>query len=176
MQCLLKPGITILLCIAAVSCATTENYAPVIDVNAYEAVIKAGAAKPYSEKISKALNGQSKWRWPVVGSLLLPYSAKNKGIDISGRFGEPIYAASSGKVVYAGGGLRGYGQLIIIRHNDQYLSAYAYNSRIHVHDGEWVKKGQYIANMGNSASGAPSLHFEIRRNGNPVNPLNLLSY
>jgi lipoprotein NlpD len=103
------------------------------------------------------------------------YSKKSKGIDIGDRVGTPIYASAPGKVVYAGNGLRGYGNLIIIKHNSQYLSAYAYNRRLLVREGDWVKKGQSIAEMGKAASGQAMLHFEIRRAGIPVNPLNLLS-
>ncbi len=115
------------------------------------------------------------WAWPAHGRLLALYSNKNKGIDISGSFADPVYAALPGKVVYAGDGLRGYGNLIILKHNSQYLSAYAYNSTLYVHEGEWVKKGQKIAAMGRVGSGNPKLHFEIRKAGLPVNPLNLLN-
>jgi lipoprotein NlpD len=115
------------------------------------------------------------WSWPAHGKVLSIFSPKNKGIDIGGSLGSPIYAAAPGKIVYAGSGLRGYGNLIIIKHNSQTLSAYAYNSRLYVRDGEWVKKGQKIAAMGRGAVGLPTLHFEIRHAGLPVNPLNLLN-
>jgi lipoprotein NlpD len=115
------------------------------------------------------------WVWPAQGKLLALYTNKNKGIDISGNFGDPVFAALPGKVVYAGDGLRGYGNLIILKHNSQYLSAYAYNSSLVVHEGEWVKKGQKIAAMGRVGNGNPMLHFEIRKAGLPVNPMNLLN-
>ena len=115
-----------------------------------------------------------RWGWPAKGKVLAAFSSKNKGIDIGGTIGAPVYAAAPGKVVYAGDGLRGYGNLIILKHNSKYLSAYAYNSRLKVREGQWVKKGQVIAAMGRSARQHPSLHFEIRRAGMPVNPLKLL--
>ena len=89
---------------------------------------------------------------------------------IDGRAGQPIVAAASGRVVYAGGGLIGYGQLIILKHNDTYLSAYGYNAKLLVKEGQVVKKGQQIATMGEGPERKPRLHFEIRRNGKPVNP------
>ncbi len=117
----------------------------------------------------------SAWVWPAHGKLLALYSSRNKGIDIGGSLNAPVYASAPGKVVYAGNGLRGYGNLIILKHNKQLLSAYAYNKRLFVREGEWVKKGQIIAGMGRAQSGIPSLHFEIRKAGLPVNPMNLIS-
>jgi lipoprotein NlpD len=92
------------------------------------------------------------------------------GVLINGKQGQPIYAAASGRVVYAGGGLIGYGQLIIPKHNDTYLSAYGYNASLLVKEGEQINKGQRIATMGEGPERKPRLHFEIRRNGQPVNP------
>ena len=89
---------------------------------------------------------------------------------INGKLGQSIYAAASGRVVYAGGGLIGYGKLIIIKHNDTYLSAYGYNASLLVKEGEQIRKGQKIATMGEGPERKPRLHFEIRRNGKPVNP------
>jgi lipoprotein NlpD len=102
--------------------------------------------------------------------------AANKGIDIRGKKGDSVLAAAAGKIVYAGSGLRGYGQLIIIKHNDTYLSAYAHNDRIRIREGQNVKAGQHIADIGSSGTRTESvkLHFEIRRNGQPINPLTLL--
>lgn len=166
-----------------ISCASSDNFAPVTDISGYEAVIQSRAARPYTaRKISVAAKPvrhgettQIQWSWPAAGTLLTSFSSKNKGIDIGGRYGQPVIAAASGKVVYAGGGLRGYGNLIIIKHNSKYLSAYAHNSRLFAHDGEWVKRGQTIANMGEDGARGAVLHFEIRLHGTPVNPLNLLS-
>jgi len=115
----------------------------------------------------------SGWIWPVQGEIIKPYSAANKGIDISGHMGKPIYAAGAGKVVYCGAGLRGYGNLIIIKHNSLYLSAYAHNRLTFVKEGEWVKKGQKISEMGNTGTDKTMLHFEIRRAGKPIDPLSL---
>ncbi len=114
------------------------------------------------------------WRWPAKGSVTGFYSTLNKGINISGNFGDPIFATASGLVVYSGNGLRGYGNLIIIKHNSNYLSAYAHNSRVLVKEGQWVRSGQEIAEMGNTGTQRVILHFEIRRSGQPVNPLNYL--
>ncbi|MCW8908273.1 MAG: peptidoglycan DD-metalloendopeptidase family protein [Sedimenticola sp.] len=97
-----------------------------------------------------------------------------KGVKIQGRHGEAVRAAESGKVVYAGNGLIGYGRLVIIKHNKNYLSAYGHNRKIHVKEGDTVKKGIRIAEMGSGGDGKPVLHFEIRRNGAPVDPLRLL--
>ena len=93
---------------------------------------------------------------------------------INGKAGQPIHAAASGHVVYAGGGLIGYGKLIILKHNDTYLSAYGYNASLLVKEGEQIKRGQRIATMGEGPERKPRLHFEIRRNGKPVNPRQLL--
>ncbi len=98
----------------------------------------------------------------------------NRGIDIGGNLGQPVIAAADGQVVYAGSGLRGYGNLLIIKHNDTYLSAYAHNRRLLVDEGESVKGGQRIAEMGSSGTDKVMLHFEIRRNGTPVDPMGYL--
>lgn len=116
-----------------------------------------------------------RWQWPVRGKLLKPSSpTAQKGISISGRTGQKIVAAATGEVVYSGSGLRGYGKLIIIKHNDTYLSAYAYNRELVVKEGEMVTAGQQISTMGLDGKGAPVLHFEIRKNGKPVDPLRQL--
>ncbi len=124
-----------------------------------------------------------KWSWPHLGPILARYknSAKakgqggiNKGIDIGGQLGDAILAAAAGEVVYAGNGLLGYGNLVIINHNESYLSAYAHNQRIVVQEGQLIEAGQKIAEMGRSGSNRPMLHFEIRENGSPVNPLGFL--
>lgn len=113
------------------------------------------------------------WRWPVKGKVMRRYQRDKlgaRGIDIAGRLGERINAAAAGKVVYSGNGLISYGNLIIIKHNDHFLSAYAYNHKLLVHEGQWVKAGQQIAEMGRKGNGQPRTHFEIRKNGKPVNP------
>ena len=116
-----------------------------------------------------------RWQWPARGKLLKSTSpTTEKGINIGGRTGQKIIAAATGKVVYSGSGLRGYGKLIIIKHSDVYLSAYAYNSELRVKEGETVKAGQQISTMGLDSKGAPVLHFEIRKNGKPIDPLGQL--
>ncbi|HEY8035170.1 MAG TPA: peptidoglycan DD-metalloendopeptidase family protein [Methylobacter sp.] len=115
------------------------------------------------------------FQWPIKGKVLKTFSqADNKGIDIAGEIGQDVGAAEAGKVVYSGQGLIGYGNLLIIKHNDLYLSAYANNSRLLVAEGYTVEKGEVIAKVGQAGSNLTSLHFEIRKNGKPVNPLNLL--
>lgn len=114
------------------------------------------------------------WAWPVSGKVISRFTEASKGIDISGRMGQPVYASAPGKVVYAGSGLRGYGKLVIIKHNNAYLSAYAHNREILVKEGQTVAKGQQIAEMGNTDADQVKLHFEIRRYGKPVDPLKYL--
>lgn len=111
------------------------------------------------------------WVRPAAGAMITPYSVTHKGINIAGQLGEPVYASSGGQVVYAGNGLRGYGNLLIIKHNNQYLSAYAHNSKLEVKTGDYVKTGQLIARMGRSDTNRVMLHFEVRENGRPVNPV-----
>ena len=117
------------------------------------------------------------WSWPTSGRISVDFGGKpgtGTGILINGKGGQPIRAAASGRVVYAGGGLIGYGQLIIVKHNDTYLSAYGYNATLLVKEGEQVNKGQRIATMGEGPERKARLHFEIRRNGKPVNPRQFL--
>ena len=118
-----------------------------------------------------------KWRWPTDGKVVLRFGESPKtqsGIRITGRAGQSVVAAAAGQVVYAGSGLIGYGQLLIIKHNASYLSAYGYNSVLLVKEGQQLTSGQAIARMGETSSQQPALHFEIRRNGIPVDPLNFL--
>ena len=113
------------------------------------------------------------WAWPTVGQVSVQFGGKpgtGTGILINGKEGQAVNAAASGTVVYAGSGLIGYGQLIIIKHNDTYLSAYGYNASLLVKEGQATKKGQRIATMGEGPERKARLHFEIRRNGKPVNP------
>lgn len=117
------------------------------------------------------------WRWPVHGEIIGRFAtgvAGKSGLEIAGKRGEPIRAAAPGYVVYSGSGLRGYGRLIIIKHNETYLSAYAHNSKLRVKENEQVKMGQHIADMGSSGTNRNMLHFEIRRDGKPVDPLKYL--
>ncbi len=114
------------------------------------------------------------WAWPAAGRIVEKFEGNSKGVGIAGRTGEPVLAAGDGRVVYSGSGLRGYGQLVIIKHNETYISAYAHNSRILVKEGQQVTKGQKIAEMGASDADRTKLHFEIRRQGKPIDPLPLL--
>ncbi len=117
------------------------------------------------------------WVWPTRGRVLRSYQSSGpgkKGIDIGGHDGQPVKAAASGKVVYAGSGLVGYGRLIIIKHNDNLLSAYGHNSKLLVSEGDQVKAGQQIAEMGSSGTNRTELYFEVRKDGKPVNPLSYL--
>lgn len=115
------------------------------------------------------------WGWPASGKVIAGFSESGtKGVDIGAKIGDPVYASASGRVVYSGTGLRGYGKLIIVKHNPTYLSAYAHNSSILVKEGENVVKGQKIAEVGNSDSDRAMLHFEIRRLGKPMDPLKFL--
>ncbi|MGH8489508.1 MAG: peptidoglycan DD-metalloendopeptidase family protein [Gammaproteobacteria bacterium] len=119
--------------------------------------------------------GSIQWQWPARGTPLPANSASSRqGLDLLGQPGQPIWAAAAGEVVYSGDGLVGYGKLIIIRHDDVYLSAYAHNRRLWVQEGHRVARGQQIAEMGNSGSRQVKLYFEIRRNGRPVPPLRYL--
>jgi lipoprotein NlpD len=108
--------------------------------------------------------------WPAKGKVTGEFSETNKGIDIAGKVGEPVLAASDGKVVYAGNSLRGYGNLVIVKHDNTYLTAYAHNSKLLVKEGDTVRKGQRIAEMGDTDANVAKLHFELRVNGKPVNP------
>ena len=115
------------------------------------------------------------WIWPSSGKIVAPFSdAGNKGLDIAGKAGDPVIAAGDGKVVYAGAGLRGYGELVIIKHNGAFLSAYAHNRKILVKEGQQVSRGQKIAEMGNTDADSVKLHFEIRKQGKPVDPAQYL--
>jgi lipoprotein NlpD len=114
------------------------------------------------------------WMWPVKGKVIAPFSEQSKGIDIAGKRGTPVLAAASGRVIYADAGLRGYGKLVIIRHNDTWLSAYAHNDAILVKEQQEVKKGEKIAEMGSTDADRVELHFEIRRQGKPVDPARYL--
>ena len=119
----------------------------------------------------------SGWAWPSKGAVIGRFSSNgslNKGIDIAGELGQPVSAASDGSVVYAGSGLRGYGELVIIKHSDTYVSAYGHNRRLLVQEGQQVKAGQTIAEMGSTGTDRVKLHFEIRRQGKPVDPLQYL--
>jgi lipoprotein NlpD len=133
-------------------------------------------ANPAAASDSNAgASGNVAFAWPVRGPLLGTFNdSTNKGVNIGGAAGEPVKASADGRVVYAGNGLRGYGNLIIIKHDATYLTAYAHNRALMVKEGDAVTKGQKIAEMGNSDSDRVMLHFEVRRLGKPVDPLKYL--
>ncbi len=142
-------------------------------------VVAGNGAKPETKvapvSAHPSESGTLAWSWPSAGAVTESFvEGRNKGIDIAGKAGDPVSAASDGKVVYAGNGLRGYGNLVIIKHNNDYLSAYAHNSKILVKEGESVKRGSKIAEVGNSDADRTKLHFEVRRQGKPVDPLKYL--
>ena len=115
------------------------------------------------------------WSWPAAGPVLAQFDdGKSKGLSIGGKAGDPVYAAADGRVVYAGSGLRGYGNLIILKHNNTYLTAYAHNQTLLVKEDQTVKRGQKIAEMGSTDADSVKLHFEIRKQGKPIDPAKLL--
>jgi lipoprotein NlpD len=128
---------------------------------------------PSTQSVAPAGEDEVGWSWPIVngGTVLAGFDEqRNKGLDIGGKAGDPVLASADGRVVYAGAGLRGYGNLIILKHNNTFLSAYAHNQTLLVKEDQTVRKGQKIAEMGNSDADRVKLHFEIRRQGKPVDP------
>jgi lipoprotein NlpD len=140
---------------------------------------KAAETKP-GEKMSDTPSAAGSdedniaWIWPAEGKIISSFSDGKKGIDIAGKIGQPVVAAGAGKVLYAGSGIRGYGNLVILKHTNNLLSAYAHNKTIFVKEDQTVNKGQKIAEMGNSDTDAVKLHFEIRQQGKPVDPSKFL--
>ena len=134
-------------------------------------VVKKEVTKPPVKPI------KHDWNWPTKGHVIRTYSTNaggNKGIDIGGKIGQAVVAASSGKVVYSGNGLASYGNLIIIKHSEQFLSAYAHNKKLFVKEGGMVKRGEKIAELGKTGTSEAKLHFEIRYKGKPVDPIKYL--
>lgn len=169
---------------------TTVATRPVTSSTVVGAPIAAGTAKPTAASTPAAAasapaasprpsavvaEDDIAWIWPAKGGVVAGFDeVKNKGLDISGAAGDPVWAAADGKVVYAGAGLRGYGNLIILKHNNTFLTAYAHNQTLLVKEDQAVKKGQKIAEMGNSDADRVKLHFEVRRQGKPVDPAKYL--
>jgi lipoprotein NlpD len=115
------------------------------------------------------------WAWPAAGPVVAPFDdARTKGLAIGGKAGDPVFAAADGRVVYAGSGLRGYGNLVIVKHNANFLTAYAHNQALLVKEDQIVKRGQKIAEMGSTDADRVQLHFEIRKQGKPIDPSRLL--
>lgn len=134
----------------------------------------APAAAPTAQPAREA-DDELGWAWPASGPVMTPFDdSRSKGLAIGGKAGDPVLAAADGRVVYAGSGLRGYGNLVIVKHNNTYLTAYAHNQALLVKEDQLVRKGQKIAEMGSSDAERVQLHFEIRRQGKPVDPARLL--
>ncbi len=148
------------------SAAPSTASAPASPATAAPAPVMAAASAP---------DGEPNWAWPAGGSLMAAFDEqRNKGLAIGGKAGDSVLAAADGRVMYAGSGLRGYGNMVIIKHNDTYLSAYAHNQTLLVKEDQVVRRGQAIAEMGSSDTDQVKLHFEIRRKGKPVDPARLL--
>ena len=148
--------------------APVGGRAPVVEPAPVETLPPAAV-----ETSPSAMAGQ--WQWPAAGGVIAGFNeASNKGLDIGGAVGEPVYAAAAGKVVYAGSGLRGYGKLIVIKHNQEYNSVYAHNDKLLVKEDDQVAQGQKIAELGSSEADRPKLHFEIRKQGKAVDPTGYL--
>ena len=155
--------------------ANTVTAASTAPAQAASAARPASAPAGTSPASLSAGEDDIAWLWPAQGTVLAGFDeAKNKGLDISGKAGDAILASADGRVVYAGAGLRGYGNLIILKHNNTFLTAYAHNQTLLVKEDQTVKKGQKIAEMGNSDADRVKLHFEIRRQGKPVDPAKYL--
>ena len=155
---------------AYVECEQDVKLQKNTNVKKSTSIVKKAAPKTFPDRVEK-------WIWPAEGKLVGTFSkaeSGNKGIDIAGARGSNVVAAASGKVVYSGNALRGYGRLIIIKHTDTFLSAYAYNETILVKEREWVYAGQKIATMGSSGTDSVKLHFEVRYRGKSLNPLRYL--
>lgn len=172
------------------ACSSARHVAPVVSIATIDGISKTGQHahhKKIHDSTSHFLYSKKSsmhhcqmampihWHWPAQGSVRGFYSSFNKGINITGKIGGAVFATAAGQVVYQGNGLRGYGNLIIIKHNSAWLSAYAWNQNILVHRGECVYAGQPIAKMGRVMNQSAMLHFEIRQNGLPVNPLHYLT-
>lgn len=166
---LLKPGQLIRL-------HGAKNYTPSVKQTVAVKPKRTSTVNKATKQNKVTVAGPVQWRWPARGRVVGTFSkwANNKGIDIAAPKGTPVLAAAAGSVVYAGGGLIGYGNLVIIKHDARYLSAYAHNQRILVSEKDFVKAGEKIAEIGSTGSNNVKLHFEIRKNGDPVNPLSYL--
>ena len=180
MKWIVLAGISILL----TACGSAPNYAPVVDIH-NERSIRPAMLRSHptgSPRVVKSqwvrLSGSeaaSGWVWPAQGRVISTYSPTTKGINIAGEAGDPVVAARAGVIAYSGNGLRGYGNLIIIKHTNNYLSAYAHLKTIFVKNGQSVRPGQKIAEMGKSDANKVMLHFEIREKGKPIDPFSLYS-
>lgn len=175
----LPPAGTRTAAVPAVSAPTSAASAASAPATAAPAAAAPVAAAPVApappQSAASAGDDDVAWIWPSAGSVIAGFDeVKNKGLDIAGKLGDPVLAAGDGRVVYAGAGLRGYGNLIILKHNNTYLTAYAHNQTLLVKEDQAVRKGQKIAEVGQSDADRVKLHFEIRRQGKPVDPARYL--
>ncbi|CAN5903316.1 peptidoglycan DD-metalloendopeptidase family protein [soil metagenome] len=157
----------------AKAAAAAGSAVPVVDATSTVASTPAAvpAPAPAAREGDEAVN----WAWPAAGSVVTPFEeGKVKGLVIGGKAGDPVFAAADGRVVYAGSGLRGYGNLVILKHNNTYLTAYAHNQTLLVKEDQAVRRGQKIAEMGSTDAERVQLHFEIRKQGKPIDPARLL--
>lgn len=170
----IRPGQRIRL--APTASTVDRSPAPVVSAPSRgDAADSADSGEPAPKP--DARDGSTEWRWPTAGNVAGSFSdgsVAGRGIDITGEEGQPVQATAAGKVVYSGSGLQAYGQLIIIRHSEDFLSAYAHNKELLVREGKRVAAGQQIARMGRNLDGDALLHFEIRYRGRPVDPLDYL--
>ena len=158
---------------AASPASAAASATPVPVANAPSPVITAPPAAAVAA--GRDADDDVNWAWPAAGTVIAPFDeGKAKGLSIGGKAGDPVLAAADGRVVYAGSGLRGYGNLIILKHNNTYLTAYAHNQTLLVKEDQAVRRGQKIAEMGSSDADSVKLHFEIRKQGKPIDPARLL--
>lgn len=164
--------------VSAASAPLAAASSPTASASAPRGTVTAAAPGPDASQPPIPAGDEIVWAWPAPGNTAVVGTfdeVRNKGLDISGKAGDPVLAAADGRVVYAGAGLRGYGNLIILKHNNTYLTAYAHNQALLVKEDQSVRKGQKIAEMGSSDTDRVKLHFEIRRQGKPVDPARLLA-
>jgi lipoprotein NlpD len=155
---------------------TAPSAPPTAAASATIAKATPPTSRPESARVPEIDDAKLDWAWPTSGKVITGFSEGSslKGIDIAGKAGQPVLASAAGRVVYAGAGLRGYGKLVIVKHNNTYLSAYAHNREILVKEGQQVSKGQKIGEMGDTDADQVKLHFEIRRLGKPIDPAKFL--
>lgn len=160
--------------------AAPSSPVPVVQASPVPVAPSPPASTPVAAAVAAPLAPPPRpgaWQWPSAGRMIRGFSGgaqPHKGVDIEGRSGDPVLAANSGIVVYAGNGVRGYGNLVIVKHDATFLSAYAHNSRLLVKEGDVVKGGEKIAEIGDSGTDRFKLHFEVRKQGNPIDPLTIL--
>lgn len=172
----LRPGQTLRLNQNAPEVPASNPVAPVTTTPVTAPVAPATPVPTETPSAAPRANDANliSWDWPAQGKIIQGFNASTKGVDIEGKVGDPVVAAADGKVMYAGNGVRGLGSMVLLGHSNGFITAYAHNNVLHVKAGQEVKRGQRIADLGESDTTSPRLHFEIRRSGNPVNPLSYL--